>query len=131
MIKFGYTIIYVENVGKSVEFYEKVFGLMPRFVHESGEYAELETGQTTLAFAAEKIAKENLGKEFQKNSLKNTPAGIEIALIANDVEKAYNHAVSSGAIAVASPSTKPWGQTVAFVRDLNGVVVEICSPIEV
>ncbi|MFO0110274.1 MAG: VOC family protein, partial [Alphaproteobacteria bacterium] len=27
------------------------------------------------------------------------------------------------------PEQKPWGQTVAYVRDLNGFLVEICSPV--
>ncbi len=27
------------------------------------------------------------------------------------------------------PSTKPWGQTVAYVRDLNGTLVEIGAPV--
>jgi hypothetical protein len=31
---------------------------------------------------------------------------------------------------VKAPETKPWGQIVAYVRDNNGCIVEICSPIE-
>jgi hypothetical protein len=27
----------------------------------------------------------------------------------------------------AEPVTKPWGQTLAYVRDLNGVLVELAS----
>jgi catechol 2,3-dioxygenase-like lactoylglutathione lyase family enzyme len=29
---------------------------------------------------------------------------------------------------VAAPTTKPWGQVVAFVRDKDGIVVELCTP---
>jgi len=29
---------------------------------------------------------------------------------------------------VSEPETKPWGQTVAYVRDRNGFLVELCSP---
>ena len=39
-MKFGYTIVYVPDVTKSVEFFEQAFGLARRFVHESGDYGE-------------------------------------------------------------------------------------------
>lgn len=51
-MKFGYTIMYVENVEQTVEFYEAAFGLSRRFIHEGG-YAEMDTGDTTLAFINE------------------------------------------------------------------------------
>lgn len=43
-MKFSYTILYVKNVTESVAFYEKAFGLQQHFIHESGQYAEMETG---------------------------------------------------------------------------------------
>jgi len=35
-MKFGYTIIYTDDVEKSIEFFERAFGLKRRFIHESG-----------------------------------------------------------------------------------------------
>jgi lactoylglutathione lyase len=35
--------------------------------------------------------------------------------------------LASGATEVKPPETKPWGQIVVYVRDLNGFLVEICS----
>jgi len=58
-MKFGYTIIYTENVVKSIEFFEKAFGFKRRLIHESG-YGELETGNTTLAFASHDLGLSNL-----------------------------------------------------------------------
>jgi lactoylglutathione lyase len=29
----------------------------------------------------------------------------------------------------ADPKKKPWGQTVAYVRDLDGFLVEICTSV--
>ena len=49
---FGYTIIYVPDVAASLAFFTRAFGLARRFLHESGTYGELETGATTVAFAA-------------------------------------------------------------------------------
>jgi lactoylglutathione lyase len=36
--------------------------------------------------------------------------------------------VEAGAAPVSEPATKPWGQDVAYVRDPDGVLIEIASP---
>lgn len=128
-MKFGYTIIYVADVSATVEFYERAFGLSRRFVHESGQYAEMETGGTTLAFTANALAAQNVTDRFMENKPNENPAGIEIAFTTDDVETAFAKAVECGAAVVQKPKTKPWGQTVGYVRDVNGVIVEIGSPI--
>ncbi len=46
-MRLGYVIFYVRDVSETVQFYQKAFGLTCRFTHESGAYAEMETGQTT------------------------------------------------------------------------------------
>ena len=126
-MKLGYTIIYVADVVATVAFYEKAFGLARRFVHESNLYAEMETGSTALAFAGEAMAELN-AVTIRPNRPGDVAAGIEIALVTEDPEVAYKKAVTAGAIAVKPPVLKPWGQTVGYVRDLNGCLVEICSP---
>jgi catechol 2,3-dioxygenase-like lactoylglutathione lyase family enzyme len=127
-MKLGYTILYVKDVPRSVAFYEDAFGLERRFVHEAGMYAEMDTGSTTLSFAANGLAKSNLPGGFRENNPSAPPAGFEIAFITKDVQAAYDRALEAGATAVAPPTAKPWGQIVAFVRDKDGIVVELCSP---
>jgi len=127
-MKLGYTILYVKDVPRSVAFYEDAFGLSRRFVHEAGLYAEMDTGSTTLAFAAYGLAKSNLPGGFQEHSLSRLPAGFEIAFIAADVPAAYDRALAAGAVSISGPSSKPWGQIVAFVRDRDGITVELCTP---
>lgn len=127
-MKFAYTIVYVPDVAEAVVFYEKAFGLQRRFVHESGQYAEMETGATALAFASNALAESNFPGGFRANDRSRPPAGIEIAFTTEDVASAYSRAVEAGAIDLASPQTKPWGQQVAYVKDLNGVLVEIATP---
>ena len=58
-MKLGYTIIYVPDVEASLQFFERAFGLKRRFLHESGTYGELETGETTLSFAAHALGDSN------------------------------------------------------------------------
>ena len=126
-MRFGYTIAYVQEVGRSVVFYERAFGLKRRFVDESGQYAEMETGETTLAFASNELGHSNLPSGLRENDPAEPPAGVEIAFLAEDVGAAFRSALEAGAMQVAGPKTKPWGQTVAYVRDPDGVLVEIGS----
>ena len=42
-MRLGYTILYVPDVRAALAFYGKAFGLATRFVHESGDWGELET----------------------------------------------------------------------------------------
>jgi uncharacterized glyoxalase superfamily protein PhnB len=126
-MNFGYTIIYVDDVAATLEFYENAFGLATRFLHESG-YGELETGATVLAFAAHEVAEQNLPEGYARISAEGKPFGVEIGLTTTDVPAAYEQAVAAGAQPVSEPKTKPWGQVVAYVRSIEGTLVELCSP---
>ena len=128
-MKLGYTILIVKNVAETLSFYEKAFGLSRRFFHESGQYGEMSTRETTLAFASEALSHEN-EISFTPNCPKSLPAGFEIAFVTKEVEKSYEKALEAGAFELKKPSQKPWGQTVAYVRDLNGVLIELCSPLD-
>jgi lactoylglutathione lyase len=128
-MKFAYTIIYVPDVAAALDFYERAFGFTRRFFHESGSYGELETGGTALAFASEEQGKSN-GVSFRANRLNETSAGIELAFVTEKVEEAFIRAVKAGAEATKKAEKKPWGQVVAYVRDLNGVLIELCTPVE-
>jgi lactoylglutathione lyase len=126
-LRFGYTILYVRNVAASVEFYERAFQQPRRLVHESGQYAELETGPTTLAFAAHELASANLPEQPEPGE--SAPGDrFEVCFVTEDVEGAFSRALEAGADAVSQPEVKPWGQHAAYVRDPDGTLVEIASP---
>ena len=127
-MQLGYTIIYVPDVMQSLAFFEQAFGLKRRFLHESGEYGELETGATTLAFASLDLGRSNLPQGFVVASESAQPLGFEIALVTPDVASAHARALQTGASEIKQPEAKPWGQTVAYVRCPDGVLVELCSP---
>ena len=128
-MKFGYIIIYVDDVEATIDFYRKAFNLEQGFLHESKQYGELSTGDIKLAFASNFLAESN-GVTFVRNDAKSEAPGFQIALVSEDVKKSYAYAISQGAIAQIEPTHKPWGQEVAYVRDLNGIIVEICSPMD-
>jgi lactoylglutathione lyase len=125
-MRFGYTILYVRDVEASVQLYERAFGQRRRFVHESGDYAELDTGETTLSFASHELAESNLRDAFRRPEGDATP--FEVCFVTDDVAGAYERAVREGAEPVTPPHTKPWGQDLAYVRDPDGNLVELASP---
>jgi lactoylglutathione lyase len=124
-MEFGYTILYVENVASTLSFYQNAFGLTQRFLHESGDYGELETGATALAFASRGML-----RDMHKNPHPPNPDAptFEIALTTDQVAEAVKRAVDAGATLVQDVEVMPWGQTIAYVRDLNGFLVELCTP---
>jgi uncharacterized glyoxalase superfamily protein PhnB len=127
MVKFGYTILYVRDVEKSIAFYEKAFGFTRKFIIQN-EYGELITGETTLSFASLETANGNLSDGFIESHPGNKPFGIEIGLTTENVQEVYDNAIAAGAVPEAAPQFKPHGQTVSYVRDLDGFLVEICTP---
>ena len=128
-MQFGYTIFYVADVRASIDFYERAFGLAQRLLSPDGKYGEVDSGAVRLAFAERGFVREMLGVEFADTAAAHTPPPVEIGFVTTEVAAAYEKAVAAGAVPLQPPAPKPWGQTVAFVRDLNGFLVEICTPV--
>jgi lactoylglutathione lyase len=128
-MKLGYTIIYVPDVAASLEFFERAFGLKRRFLHESRTYGELDTGETTLSFAAHELGDSNFPGGHVRAHSSVQPLGMEIALVTSNVADAHRHAVACGARELSAPVTKPWGQVVSYVRAPDGTLIEICTPV--
>jgi len=127
-VKLGYTIVYVPDVAASLDFFTRAFGLERRFLHESGTYGELETGATTLAFAAHALGEMNFAGGHVEAHASDKPLGMEIGLVTDDVEAAHRKAVAAGATELAAPLARPWGQVVSYVRCPDGALVELCTP---
>ena len=122
-----YTILYVADVAATLAFYERAFALKRLFLHESGDYGELATGETKLAFSSVALMTQ-LGKTPSKPSAE-APV-FEIAFETDDVSAAFNRAVAAGAKPIQNVRDEPWGQTTSYVSDPNGYLVEICSAVQ-
>jgi lactoylglutathione lyase len=60
---------------------------------------------------------------------KSIPApAFELTFVTEDIEKDFKVAVEAGAEVVKQPAQKPWGQTIGYLKDLNGFLIEICTP---
>ncbi len=125
---FRYTILYVADVPKALDFYHRAFGLELLFLHEGKDYGELATGETKLAFSSRKLM-QKLGKSPAEAQPK-APT-FEIAFEAADVPAAFAKAIAAGAIPQQEPREEPWGQTTSYVNDPDGYLIEICSSVQV
>src|SRR5262245_15032234 len=115
-MKFAYTILYVPEVTRAIEFYERASGFEAGYsrergsIHESGEYGELQTGATTLSFASLALAPGNIEGGVTPTDPAQPPPAFEVAFATNDVAGAFARATAAGAVAASPPKQKPWGQ---------------------
>lgn len=129
-MKYAYTIMYVENVTETIEFYQKAFGFEKKFVTPENDYGELVSGETTIAFASIELGNSNFKKGFEKSDKSKKPFGVEIAFTTENIEKDFKKAIDAGAKEFEPLNEKPWGQKVGYVLDNNGFLIEICTPIK-
>jgi lactoylglutathione lyase len=128
-LRLGYVLFYVADVRRTAEFWSSAFGCTIKFVHESGDYAELATGDTALGFVADTLLHAQ-HLRYRPNRADLEPAGAEVGWVTRSPHEAFARATQAGAKVVKPLETKPWGQISGFVSDLNGILVEICTPVE-
>ncbi len=68
-------------------------------------------------------------KHFIKNETKMSKVySLSIAFVTEDVEGAFRKSLAAGAFEIKKPIEKPWGQIVGYVKDCNGYIIKLCSP---
>ena len=130
-MKYAYTIIYVENVKETLLFYEKAFGFTQKFITPEQDYGELISGETTISFASIKLGNSNFEEGFEPVSKTKKPFGVEFAFTTETIEEEFQKAIDAGAVVFEPIKEKSWGQKVGYLRDNNGFLIEICTPINV
>lgn len=129
-MKLGYTIVYVDDVPATLARFEAAFGLERRLLTEDNGYAELATGATVLSLAEREFGRSHFTDPDIRAMFDGAHRMFELGMVTPDVPAGYARALESGLAAVVPPTVKPWGQTVAWVRDPSGILVEIASPME-
>lgn len=124
---FRYTILYVDDVSSSLDFFERAFGFERGFLHESSDYGELVTGETKLAFSSRALM-----RQLDKNPALPRPDAptFEIAFETGDVAGTLQRALDAGATLIQDARDEPWGQTTSYVADPNGYLIEICTAVQ-
>jgi predicted enzyme related to lactoylglutathione lyase len=127
-MKYGSTVLFVDDVPCVMDFYRRAFGFAKRFYDEDYQFGELDAGGATLAFGSHSCGERMMPGTYARPP-GGHPAGVEIAFFVSDVSAAFEKAVAAGAGTIARPTVMPWGQTVAYVRSVEGTVIGLCSPI--
>ena len=126
------TCLYVDDVPTVLDFYRRAFGFGTRFFDEAVQFAELDTvgrpGEPpVLAFASHRCGEMMMPGQYRRPA-GGRPSGVEVAFYTADVPAAFARAVEAGAVALAEPKVMPWGQTVAYVRSVEGTLIGLCTP---
>ena len=129
-VKISHTILYVQNVRRSMSFYQQTFGYQEKLISPTEDYGELATGDLTLAFATHNLAASNLAKGYYPCQPETAPPGFELCFETVSVDQVVEKALANGATEYQAMEQKSWGQTVAYLRDPDGFLVAIGSPVE-
>lgn len=119
-----------------VDFYARTFGIRASFVDldvqvpgrvdgEAYHFAALDVGDGGLHLATHALG--TLLMPTYSRPPDGKVSGVEVGFYAADVAAAFARAVDSGAEVVAEPAEMPWGQTVSYVRSIEGTFVGLCS----
>ena len=125
----GWVIAYVDDPAAAAAFYADTFGLPSDFVGPDGAYAQLDTGSTKLGFASYALGEDNFAGGVRPTGVDGPPPNVELVLVHEDVDAAYEVALGAGCEALAPPQDKPHGQRVAYVRDPFGTLLELATPL--
>lgn len=128
-MEFKYIILYVADVKKTLAFYQKAFGFDIKFMTPEEDYGELSTGNTTISFASFELGNSNLRNGYLASDSSEKPFGIELAFITSRIQEDFKIATEAGAEVQEHIKEKPWGQQVAYLRDLNGFLIELATPL--
>lgn len=128
---FSTAVLYVDDgtVSEVLAFYERAFNLERRFYDPEYEYGELAAGPATIAVAAHAAGARIMGRGYPTPPPLGGVANAELAFTTNDVYGAFAQAVAAGAEPLTEPYAVPWGQTVAYVRSVEGTIIGLCTPL--
>ena len=118
-----YVILIVDELDRALRFYTEVLGL--KLGHRSGDYAQLDTGATSLALYTRSAMATTLGMSLE--APRPAAPGFEIGFKVADVDAAVSELIARGVSPVVPPTDRFWGQRTAYVRDPDGHLIELAQ----
>lgn len=117
--------IITADVKRLVKFYEQATGIAA--IQYTDDFAELQTGSATLAIGSTRTLQFFGGDEVAK-AAQNRTAIIEF--IVKDVDDAYEKLAGFlQPYLVQKPTTMPWGNKSLLLRDPDGNLVNLFTPV--
>lgn len=119
------TVIYVDSVEETLDFYYQAFHLSTAFLDEEGQYGELDIAGSNIAFCAHTKAQSRLKQNYIRSQPKQPALGVELVLQTDDLVKTYQQAVDAGAEPLMEPCALSSGGLIAYVRSIEGTLISL------
>ena len=118
-----YVVLMVADLDRALAFYTGTLALTLQ--RRAEHYAQIKAGTTRLSLYTRDAMAETLGMAIEAPRL-DAPA-FELGFKVADCDAAFAELVAAGAAAVTMPTTRPWGQRTAYVRDPDGNLIELAQ----
>jgi catechol 2,3-dioxygenase-like lactoylglutathione lyase family enzyme len=126
-LDFSYVRLLVADYPACVRFYRDMLGFTPKLGDEHSHYAELQTGNVTIALFERQAMAAAIGTtELPVSATSQDRAALIFAV--DNVDEATTQLKNKGISFVAEPVDRPdWDIRTAHFRDPDGTLIEINS----
>lgn len=108
-MEIGYVNVFVSDLARAVEFYQKALGFELNFADSDHGYASFKAGPISLGIAT-------AGEDQQELIGRHTGVGVAV----KDLTAEHERLVGMGVAFSMAPSKQPWGGFMALVDDPDG-----------
>ena len=119
--------IKINDFDKAFDFYTNILGLSVKTVDKENKFAEVKLGELVIALLTKETLEGMCG--YENFSTSEKPSNI-FAVEVSDVKIATEQLKAKGVEFIQEPKTTPWGQKVAYFRDIEGYIWEISEKFE-
>ena len=119
--------LFVNDMGKMIRFYRDVLGFEIKESENTANVYLIKDGTLFMLYGRKNFEKMTSRKyEYIKGLNGHSEIALDVDTF-EEVDKAYNAAVSKGAVSVLAPEDEPWGQRTCYIADPEGNLIEIGS----
>jgi lactoylglutathione lyase len=123
MLEFGYAVVFVSDMKRSIEFYRDVLGLPLRF--ESQEWTEFDTPGTTLA-----LHHTDAPSTADEHKDENPAGQCHPSFTVDDIDAYHERLTSKGVTCLQPPKEEEYGRKLAKYVDPDGLPFTLSQPLE-
>ena len=117
-MKIGFVRVFVTDLRKSLDFYTKTLGMEIDYTDEKN-WAQFKSGEDVS------LAIEKSDPNYMEQGSKLVGRFVGVTLMVDNLQEQYDRLVSKGVEFTGRPEKKPWGGTLAHLKDPDGNVLTL------